>query len=173
MIIQPLASLIPAAHHMNALNIMAVGEALFKAAQLSTDKTLLPRAIPCLSTPLFGLSFQALIAKGTEWDLHDVAAPSGTMDAPPGVRVCFQIINNSLFNVMWQVWSFSSDPNEHPSLILPHGTSLLATSTAPRFAWPMVCITCDHVMDTIRTCYSYWFEKKPSRYIVLRNFAID
>lgn len=89
------------------------------------DNSCISRSIPKLAQKsIQNLVDFTVISKSlgaTNWISHSRAED---LTVKPQTQINFQIRNQTPHPVCWQVWNFSSDPTEKPSLLLPYPCNL-------------------------------------------------
>jgi len=145
MLIQPLISTIIYGQLLPPIMFLSMCDTLFKRANLAAVKHM---ESPCPSRCIPRLSQQSLqkqvdfavLSKppgAADWTSHPACAEGGGVRVKPQTQINFRIENRTPHPVCWQVWNFSSDPAEKPSLLLPYNDmASIATLTQAKGNWP-------------------------------------
>jgi len=146
MLIQPLISTIIYGQLLPPIMFLSMCDTLFKrasqAALKHTESPCFSRCIPKLSQQsqqkMVDFTLLSKPPGASDWTMHACAESDGPLvRVRPQTQINFQIENRAPYPVCWQLWNFSSDPAEKPSLLLPYNDpTSVANLTQARGNWP-------------------------------------
>jgi len=143
MLIQPLISTIIYGQLLPPIMFLSMCDILFKRANQAALKY---AESPCLSQCIPKLSQQSVqklvdftvLSKPPgvpDWTSHPCTEGESVVRVKPQTQINFQIANRTPYPVCWQLWNFSSDPAEKPSLLVPYHSTSIANLIQARENW--------------------------------------